>query len=57
MANEPDQVIPDHQGNGFCPYCKNPEEISFGLAGGGYGVYGYCPNCNKVLWKVQEREE
>lgn len=27
----------------ICPKCKKPTEQGFGLAGGGYGVYVYCP--------------
>lgn len=46
--------IPTQQGDGICPECKVEEEIGFGLAGGGFGAYGYCPNCNKMLWKCQD---
>ena len=42
---------------GKCPECNVEEEIGFGLAGGGYGLYGYCPNCHRILWKDQEDEE
>ena len=27
----------------ICPKCGTPTEHGFGLAGGGYGVYVYCP--------------
>jgi hypothetical protein len=29
---------------GKCPRCSTPLVGGFGLAGGGYGVYEYCPN-------------
>lgn len=36
-----------------CPTCGTDAESNFGLAGGGMGVYTYCPKCEKVLGKVQ----
>lgn len=27
-----------------CPICGTETESGFGLAGGGYGVYVFCPN-------------
>lgn len=36
-----------------CPTCGTDAEMGFGLAGGGYGAYSYCPNCEKMLGKVQ----
>ena len=27
-----------------CPHCGTETENGFGLAGGGYGIYVYCPN-------------
>ena len=30
--------------DGACPHCGARLETGFGLAGGGYGVYEYCPN-------------
>lgn len=43
------------------PGCTFDEErdepgFGFGLAGGGYGPYSYCPMCGVILDKVQERE-
>jgi hypothetical protein len=35
--------------------CSQPEpESGFGLAGGGYGPYTYCPECGAMLWKAEE---
>lgn len=35
--------------------CSKPEEeSSHGLAGGGFGAYGYCPECNAILWKFED---
>lgn len=36
-----------------CPTCSTTLESGFGLAGGGFGVYGYCPKCERVVWKCQ----
>ena len=30
-------------------------EMGFGLAGGGYGPYYYCPVCSHIIHKQQER--
>ena len=40
---------PDH-----CPDCEVAYEVGFGMAGGGMGVYTYCPQCGKLLSKTQE---
>ena len=37
----------------YCPVCKTELEAGFGLAGGGYGVYMYCPKCEKIITKTQ----
>lgn len=31
-------------------------EVGFGLAGGGYGSYTFCPECHRILDKVFENE-
>jgi hypothetical protein len=38
-----------------CPHCGTPLEHGFGLAGGGYGVYTFCPNdkCGEYFEKFQ----
>jgi hypothetical protein len=28
--------------------------MGFGLAGGGYGAYQYCPKCEQIVQKWQE---
>lgn len=38
-----------------CP--RHPDvipEMGFGLAGGGYGPYSYCPECGGIIHKTQE---
>ena len=42
-----------------CPFCHAPTEHGFGLAGGGYGEYVYCPNdvCRGYFAKRQSRDE
>lgn len=32
-------------------------EMGFGLAGGGYGAYSWCPICGVILHKTQEHDE
>lgn len=38
-----------------CPLCGTETEHGFGLAGGGYGVYVFCPNesCDGYFAKMQ----
>lgn len=38
----------------LCPKCGGETEMGFGLAGGGYGAYRYCPICEEILEKWQE---
>lgn len=53
--SEQDPSIPD-QGPDKCPKCNVRAESGFGMAGGGYGVYTYCPNCGDMLSKTQVEE-
>lgn len=39
------------------PICSAPTEDGFGLAGGGYGPYNFCPVCNLVVAKSQDNSE
>lgn len=40
-----------------CPDHPDVEpEVGFGLAGGGYGSYTYCPVCYRVLTKTMEHD-
>jgi ssDNA-binding Zn-finger/Zn-ribbon topoisomerase 1 len=41
---------------GKCPDCGGATMSGFGLAGGGYGVYDYCPKCEAITNKVQVDE-
>ena len=38
-----------------CPHCGTELEAGYGLAGGGMGVYTFCPNetCGKYFDKTQ----
>jgi predicted RNA-binding Zn-ribbon protein involved in translation (DUF1610 family) len=38
----------------FCTSCGGSLEVVYGLAGGGIGVYGFCPACEQVIWKCQD---
>lgn len=29
-------------------------EMGYGLAGGGFGAYGYCADCGAILWKTED---
>lgn len=42
--------------DGKCPTCGSELEMGFGLAGGGYGPYSYCPKCEQVIDKTQEHD-
>lgn len=44
--------LPDYQED-KCPKCNVDAETGFGLAGGGYGVYSYCPQCGELLSKSE----
>lgn len=38
-----------------CPKCLSTNlEMGFGLAGGGYGPYSFCPTCGIVVHKSQD---
>lgn len=39
----------------YCPHCGTPLESGYGMAGGGMGVYMYCPadDCGKYFSKTQ----
>ena len=41
-----------------CTFNEKTDEpgVGFGLAGGGYGAYSYCPICWAILDKVQEHD-
>jgi hypothetical protein len=45
------EIAPD-----VCPKCMVPSEVGFGLAGGGYGAYTYCPKCGDLLSKTQDEQ-
>lgn len=42
--------------SGKCPHCFTPLETGWGLAGGGFGPYVYCPaqHCGKHFVKSQD---
>ena len=42
----------DKQGN--CGRCHGQLENGFGMAGGGFGPYAYCPKCEEVVDKVED---
>jgi uncharacterized protein (UPF0212 family) len=46
-------------GRNQCPHCGSELDVGFGMAGGGYGAYTYCPaeDCGKYFDKTQEHFE
>ena len=56
-ASEKREDVPE-QGStgGICPRCGGLLEQGFGLAGGGFGVYEYCPTCAQVVTKTLVEE-
>ena len=50
-----EEGILDHQVD-ECPTCKGPLETSYGMAGGGLGVYGFCDRCQRIIWKCEDRD-
>jgi rubredoxin len=47
---------PEYEQDSACPQCGGPTDDGFGLAGGGYGVYTYCPSCGIITSKTQVEE-
>lgn len=41
----------DHQVE-RCPKCEGELMEGFGLAGGGFGPYGFCDKCQRVIYKI-----
>ena len=50
-AIEVREDILDHQVE-LCPHDGAGLESGFGLGGGGFGPYGFCPQCNRIIWKI-----
>jgi hypothetical protein len=46
--------IPPYDDMLRCSEHDVPSKTGFGMAGGGFGVYSYCPTCGKVLSKSIE---
>lgn len=40
-----------------CPTCSSELTDGFGLAGGGYGPYGFCEKCQRVVYKIILRDD
>lgn len=38
-------------------HCGVVGETGYGLAGGGFGIYTYCPECGAITSKSQDVEE
>ncbi len=58
--NEKREDLPDLGGAKKCALkdCPAPDfETGFGLAGGGFGVYEYCPACGSIVSKSETHDE
>jgi hypothetical protein len=53
-ASEKLEGLPDCGTFDRCPTCGDPLDQGFGLAGGGYGVYDYCPKHGVIAKTVTE---
>ena len=51
-----EQQVPE-PGKEDCPHDPETWEAGYGLAGGGCGVYHYCPVCEKIVNKVQDIDD
>ena len=47
---------PEYEQGSSCPKCGGETEDGFGLAGGGYGIYTFCPACGIITSKTQVEE-
>ena len=47
------EELPEFDQDAPCPKCGGRTETGFGLAGGGYGVYAFCPQCGEVTSKSE----
>jgi len=55
-AAEVREGMPDYDQATLCPQCGGVTETSFGLAGGGFGIYSFCPSCGIVVSKSEVDE-
>lgn len=55
VDQEPDIPKPEDRKPCEQPDCPGEKgwETCFGLAGGGYGTYTYCPKCGQIIDKTQ----
>lgn len=53
MSHE--ELAEDRLRRGCCPHCGTELQSGYGMAGGGMGVYMYCPKetCGKYFDKTQ----
>ena len=54
---EKDSALPEFDQDAPCPHCGGKTETGFGLAGGGFGIYAFCPACEMVTSKSEEPDE
>lgn len=43
-----------YDADGRCAKCHGELEQGYGLAGGGIGVYDYCPKCGDIVSKTED---
>lgn len=55
MNKDSEERTPPHiTDDGKCSDCKVDVDMGYGLAGGGIGVYTYCPDCGFLFDKTQD---
>jgi ssDNA-binding Zn-finger/Zn-ribbon topoisomerase 1 len=47
------EELPEYDQLAPCPKCGGETETSYGLAGGGFGIYAYCPKCEVITSKSE----
>jgi hypothetical protein len=55
-AAEKRPELPEYDQLESCPKCGGEPETGFGLAGGGFGIYSYCPTCGVIISKSETHE-
>jgi len=48
--------LPEYDWTMPCPHCGGVQEHGFGLGGGGFGPYTYCPACERITSKTEIEE-
>lgn len=55
-ASRKRESLPEFHQDFRCPHCGGQQETGFGLAGGGFGIYTFCPRCQEITSKSEVEE-